>query len=508
MAMTREQYNKLHQQNMSKTGSNTGFRLVLTPAFEKNENMTEEQLAYVDKLNMPIEFDLVSSQTINSSSQITSYPTVEGDTIADHMWRQPDTISISGKFSMFGNKPTSFAGDNDRLTNIENFFEKLKNEAVFCSLTTMERGNASSSKQRFKTRDSMVLTSISWTEEQASLSYTFSFTEALTQEVNIPISDSTDENLPDITDASTVSFVDELVDMTSVMQIIVLQLQSIGAMEGQFWENFVGWLGCYGTAVLEYSAGIAVGTLVGAFLGIGVGIGVGLLASGPVGWIAAGIVTTIGAVVGGIWALVKSIQRQVERNKYAIETFKAYEDDVKQKAENERFMNYSSNIYASLNSLNDVISLFKFPTNTAQECMIYIDDAYYIFTTSRQSSKCKKLMINGESKTINYWQLDVSTVDRTITSVKDMSGKAISTINNCNGSTVLFKTDNSSYQVYLVNKNLFKVENSTYNSDEEREQAILECQSDLTNYEILISQIDMSTFNDKLKELIVDAMQK
>ena len=55
--------------------------------------MTIEELKKVDSDNSPIEFDIVNSKTVESSSRITTYPMVNGDTVADHMIREPVSIS-------------------------------------------------------------------------------------------------------------------------------------------------------------------------------------------------------------------------------------------------------------------------------------------------------------------------------------------------------------------------------------------------------------------------------
>ena len=53
----------------------------------------------LDDQELFIEFDKVDDTDISSESDITTHPLVNGDTIADHMYRTPVTMSINGSFS-------------------------------------------------------------------------------------------------------------------------------------------------------------------------------------------------------------------------------------------------------------------------------------------------------------------------------------------------------------------------------------------------------------------------
>ena len=86
--MTREEFLLLQQNRLKNASINvakSGYRLVLTPHFEQSANMTAEEHEMIDRLNEPIEFDLITEQSVSATSEITQYPTVSGDTIADHM---------------------------------------------------------------------------------------------------------------------------------------------------------------------------------------------------------------------------------------------------------------------------------------------------------------------------------------------------------------------------------------------------------------------------------------
>lgn len=500
MPMTKERYNTLLQASMRQmNGSKSGCRVVLTPHFEKNSNMSATELAKVDKDNEPIEFDTIDSVNVNSSSTVTTYPLVNGDTVADHIIKQPTTVSISGTYSMYGNRPTLFSGEDDRLTNIEKFFERLKDEGVMCSIVTKDRG--SDSRQRFKARDNMVLTSISWTESQASLSFSFTFTEVLTVELNDIQIDYTDENLPAITDASMLDFTDTFIDYNQVIQICIQQLDSLGLMQKEFWPNIVYWLKTVKDARVATFVG---GTTAGLAAGITALITIAAIVHTiPVaGWITGAVIAGVGMIVGAVAALVSTLKKKKAERDYAIEEFKVYKDENKQKQENIRFTNYIGNISTQLDYLEDVIQVYGISSNTEQECMMYIDNDYYVFTFKKNNTKTEKDRVVWNCAVTNS-----SNSDEIVKDISDVANTALSSISSCNSTNSIFRTDNG-YYVYLMNKDLFTKENAEYSSNAEKSKAINECKNNLTHFCVLISTINMDNFNETLKNVVINAMKR
>lgn len=88
----------------------------------------------VDNEHLELEFDKINENITTSTSDITTHPLVNGDVIADHMYRNPVNVNVSGTFSLNGNQRTQYFGSNDRLTNIETLFEKIKKQGIFCTL--------------------------------------------------------------------------------------------------------------------------------------------------------------------------------------------------------------------------------------------------------------------------------------------------------------------------------------------------------------------------------------
>lgn len=500
--MTKEEFEKIRQQSakLSLSNSKSGYRLVITPHFEQSNDMTEEEHDMIDRLNEPIEFDLVTEKSVTATSEITQYPTINGDTVADHMIKQATTVTVGGIFSLYGNKPTTFAGADDRLTNIQSFFEKIKDNGILCTLTTIDR--ASNSKHRFKTRDSMALTNITWQENQSSMTFTFTFTEALTVNMIAPVIDYTDENVPAITDPSTLNFTDEFLNPDEITKIVVLQLQEVKLLD----DDFALWASQNADKIRQIATVTSV-----VFIAIGAhilstmivttisAVSAGLAASGPVGWIIGGAALVIGAVAALVVSICNRVAIKKAEEEYGIKAFGKSDNDEENEQTAERLCNYIGHVNQNLKVLNDVIQVFALQANIEQECMLYVGNKYYIFTFTKNNTQTEDGKI--------AWKLNIAFSDRDDTKdIPDVSGAALENIKDCTLDNMILQTDDGIW-IYLMNNKLYAVENAVYNSQEERDKAIQDCKSDLTSYVILCSKTDMPAFCDKLKDVVIDAMK-
>ena len=129
---------------------------------ENGETVTVEELKY-----FPI--DYLNDREVNANSHVATQPMQRGDYMADHMYRDPVNVTISGQFSMNGrninNKSYSFMSTNNRLTDIQKTFEVIKNKGILCNIMTIasdvdtsdatETNRYDSSNTRFITRENM-----------------------------------------------------------------------------------------------------------------------------------------------------------------------------------------------------------------------------------------------------------------------------------------------------------------------------------------------------------------
>lgn len=544
--MDKERYEEL-KSKASKMSLSDGYRVVLTPSFEKRADMTKEEKAYIDELNQPIEFDCIIRQSIQSSSNITSYPTVKGDTVADHMQRNADTLALSGTFSLHGNKPSSFNGDGTRLANVESFFEKLKNEAVFCKIAMMSRKD--NSDILFKIRENMVLTSISWDESQSSVDFSFSFKQALVVETaSVSVNYVEGAYLPDQTDGYSLNFTETFLSTAEVMKIVFLTLYNAGLMTNEFVKAYLSYTSDsdlkYTLSLIlssgkdTYSSKLAEQTTITVGLGIAgaaVGAGSGAIKGLSFGPLGAAIGAIIGAIVGGVVGSAYGLGTEAAKNtnefglKYVFGSRGLELTNLDMNEECKRFDEYANSIIEQLDILNQSISVYSIPANVNQNCTLYLNDNYYKFSFEKRSSEDAS------------WQCSISEYgsDAALKSTSDLASSSKTTIkeltsDNCFiklGSTyvyfllpirqqyctnnieaeTLFNSSPSAILSSALDKSdsTFKsnVEKIVKDSAKAQAIALKEIQSDLTNYCILTTELNMSEFISTLTKLIENQMR-
>ena len=101
--------------------------------------------------------DTCTEKRISGSARIPTQPLQDGNTMADHMYREPDEFTVSGSFSLYGansgilyNDVPGIGDTGDRLQNIETVFEYIKDSGILCDLTTINWAKDKST--RFKQR--------------------------------------------------------------------------------------------------------------------------------------------------------------------------------------------------------------------------------------------------------------------------------------------------------------------------------------------------------------------
>lgn len=187
---------------------------------------------------MYFDLDTCFKKQVSLSSKIATQPLQSGETMSDHMYKEPTTFDVGGTFSLNGRKQGILYNDigliqssNDRLTNIQNLFEQIKDEAIRCSLYTSNSGNSTADNMRFKKRDNMVLENISWIEYQNNVEFSFKFKEVLS--VNIVEYEQILDSKPSIVPAISKSLGEVLVD-TSALQLTVYRfLNNAGFIESK-----------------------------------------------------------------------------------------------------------------------------------------------------------------------------------------------------------------------------------------------------------------------------------
>lgn len=537
--MTRDEYLLLKNTNNIKNIQNNSFRTTI---------ITEEGEVYQPDISEPL--------SLNLNSTLTEHPLVNGDTIGDHMYRENITCTLRGSFSLNGNKPTLFKGTSkDRLKNIQEVFERINKEAIVCDIVMQNK--LENSEERFIRRRNMVLTSISWTENQNYLDFTFTFNEIMFAELQTENYNVTyeDENLPAITDGVILSFSEDVLDMNVVDEIILNVLRDNKLVTDEFLQKYVeenksshqlasniAWI------VSGISFGVVVATTATTALLISAGVLAASSAGGPIGLIiGAGLATLIAAGVG-IWQAIEAgnAQRELEeaQRTYGVEQFKLYQDDREREAEFERFTNYFGNIHNTLLTLNNHISVYGFNSNQNQDCFLVLDDTNYIFSFFRNSkNKNYSLKIYQEGN------------EKPEVVVNDIRNNAKTNIFECTNSNAILKTYNNGYRVYIIsneailtydekrndevdeskliqvpdkpNRDDYLTDNEYFEAcknwtievseiekqnskvyEEARQEKLNLEMRDLRRYQIIVTDQDMDKFRETLEEVIITGMRK
>lgn len=400
----------------------------------------------LDDEDYSVILDSIDDTSYTEKSTITSSPVVDGYAIADHMYRDPAEITLSGSLIVSSKSGRSQSTFISSLSGIEEFFRRIKNEAIICKITKI----SSTNKQfRFMTHENCVLESISFTEKINSLQYSFSFREVMFATVEVDEPSKDDRFLPDVSVLQPSSFVQSIINWNEVDGILNTALLNNDLMKVTFLQGLSG---------AKSGATFIVGgtVVVGGALALASIPGVNVVAAVAVGAALIGI---------GIYDLVSSI---VENQKFTIKAFEDYEEDK------DRYEEFVGTIHNTLKELDNNISVYKLNSDNAQECVLLIDDQYYEFDFSKQNLS------------ENEFSLTIRNVDGTIEKViNNVLNSALVSLLDCSSLNCLYKTSNSEKYVYLMRQ--------------------IQESAKLSDCAILVSDFDLTTYNDRLYELCLKA---
>lgn len=326
----------------------------------------------IDNENKIIMIDTVGETSITASSTLTEHPMPNGEMAADHMFKDPVSLNISGEFPLInGNPQTLFIDESGAyLANVEETFERIKNEGIVCEIAKI---NANDNNVRFKRRSSMVLTSISWTEKISSLSFTFNFKEVQFVDVQEYEVDSTDPNAPNPNFPKQSKFTDVLFDSNEALRQVVKLLIDKDLLEDKLWSSITTLDNIQLSAILGGAA----------FL---ITVVMAVCATTPVGWALA----AIGLAIAGFYFLVKGIG-QIFKNwsikqKYGIKPWKYKKNEKKRNEVIESVCQYIGKCKENFDVLNDSIKVYQLSTNDQQEVLLSVNDQLCSFTFTKNNA--------------------------------------------------------------------------------------------------------------------------
>ena len=236
--------------------------------------------------------DTINDVRITTSSTITEHPVPTGDIVADHMFKNPATMDISGSISLAGSSQNVLGSEGNKLVNFQELFEKIKNTGTLCTIYKL---NTLTNDIRFVKRDRMALNNITWVERINTLDFTFSFRQILAvtiQEYDVDINDA---YLPNVTEPKTLSFTDTLLDWDQVDKAVYSTLISFKLVA----DDFVTYMaGATKTALVALGVSLVTAKVVISFVG-------SAAAMGPVGWTIIAVAGAAAAIVGTVIMAIK-----------------------------------------------------------------------------------------------------------------------------------------------------------------------------------------------------------
>ena len=334
----------------------------------------------------------------------------------------------------------------------------------------------------------MALTSISWTEKQNVLDFSFSFTEVIMIDEEEYYVDAEDLDLPSLRTPKANSIGTTLFNTGELPSAVIQTLYDNGYVE----NGFLRWLAetseDYGILNIT-AAGIAIGlgiiTIATASIAAKLVAAGGLIAKAsavvfPVGTVIAGVAVVACGLYLGIKAIIDKHKRD-EKRKIAFTEVRAQEDSL-------RLQNLLDDIEKSLNNCGANVSVYTLADDDQSICLPIGGNYYYISFNSMPDYPYWKADIRINSDAEDGDKLD------TVRSQWPLVTDFTELNENVN---LWFKDIDKDYEVYLVNPSLSDAVNRT--SEEKNEIA-----KRLSTYTIWVSRGHIRPYI----EIIEDAIDK
>lgn len=444
-------------------------------------------ISYIDPNDatnvISIILDTVNDTSVTASSTVTQHPTIDGTPMADHMYRDPTTLSISGVFSLNGKKAAIVDKSGQSLARVEEIFEDIKNKGILCTVTKIKIIDNDHIPQ-FAIRDNMVLQHISWTERTNSLNFSLSFTEALRANTQTYDTAPDDAFLPNVQYPDASSFTDVFINWNDIDTVVLKALEDYDLMEDAF-LSFISALGVSGLT------------------GYGLAYGLSLVLTAV-----SLSVSVVGGILAGITFITLAIMYVVKkcRQHDKIVAFKYYIETTKRNNEVKRFIVFYKLLHDTIQKTFDgKVKVWHLVEDRPQEAILNIDNNYYIFSFEK----------NNVGYDYNY-NFTISDINGNVIKSGNTNG-ALHRFTAGNKNNALFTTDN--YYVYLMKAEQYADYDEVWQkylnlSDDERDGLTVEDYAKyyrhnpnaLYKYYICASQIDPTKFDDELTRVIQSAL--
>lgn len=520
---------EIFKNNIDKTSS--GYKVIFSYSqYNDVTNELEMKYAEVDVQDGGLD--------VKSNVELTSFPTLQGHHISDHIYRLPIEIGIKGEFADNGLKAYGWVGE-DRLAKVQAEFEACQRLGIKFKIVTIRNDDATDkSNCRFLARSNMVLQSISWTQHQHSLSFNFNFKEALSSNISRSIATKTqdDPNLPAITDLSAASLVGELISTDSVIAMTIQVLQELELVNDATFKhclNTIAITGIVGSAIdvgifisiiaATHAASAAIATAAAA----GTAAAAAATAAGAtsvtvvssagaasmlpvVGWVAAAAI----AVVAGVIAIFNIVE--INKRHEIINRYKQLGRDFNVRngmTESEkdkvaiRFIEFLAEVKQTIdNELSD-IAVYRIAKADRQECTLNVNGTFYVMQIEKNDDDL--------SYRIKCYHLGITEV----ASLPKIIGHE--SFADCTDSATSYffydkwnPQSNSTYRVYIINRASYMQSlqnkettedklNEYMMTDKEKYEAEKEA---LLDYAFVVSPYALTNLTDRVTAAIKKAL--
>lgn len=403
--------------------------------------------------------DTVNETSVTASSTLTEHPMPSGEMAADHMFRNPNDVQLSGTFPLINNVVNGLLVDSSGayLAGVQELFERIKNEGILCNIAKVTTQN---NDIRFKKRENLVLINISWSEKISSVDFRFLFREVQFADVQEYDVDVDDAFLPDLEEPSSASFTDSLFDQSKMIRYIIDYLQNTGLLEEKLLSSI--------EAVKDFVAIEILGATAIVLAALSLIPGVNLVA-----W---AVIAAVGAAVVFVKMTFNIIKTLYLRNKYGIKPFKYYKNEKRRNKEIKRFIEFLNKIADRFEVLNDKVKCYAISKEGQQQCLLSVNDQYCLFTFTRNNVEDKQ-----------DYNCKVETFDnKLLGTMKNICASSVVAFDQCNSNNYLADFGDG-VKAYLV------------------------CPSDdrtkLSNFMILITSIKPEEFSSLITDIIISALK-
>lgn len=373
----------------------------------------QAQLTFKDT-SETIVFDTIRSTSVSCSSTVTQHPTIEGNYMADHMFRNANNISISGVFSLQTAKDLGL----QTLGELQEKFEALSDNAVVMNLSKYFIDTDTQNKiYEFKQRQNLVLTSINWTENINTADFSMSFQEILMTSAGTIEFRQDDDSLPPIDYPTPASFADIGLDQDILRQQIIEILHNEGLLADELYRD---------AAIYGVASVVGIGGAAGAVALLGGGAAVAAIG-------ATATIPIVGVALAGLGCLIYGIVAAIRSNNKSIAVIRAQSDL-------DAFIDKCMRL---VRQLNQNVYLYKLNEDVAQRAIVDIGGTYYEFTFTKTNSTISTYDVN-----VNMWSNNGTTVNMTSATLND----SITDLPNSSYEQKLFETIDNHY-IYLLKLN-------------------------------------------------------